>query len=73
MKWSLLLKMKTPKMISLPMPANLSAGALLINVLKFILGAIAIVIGSDLLIDNGSLLATMLGSTRTDHSCYACS
>ncbi len=34
---------------------------LLINVLKFILGATAIVIGSDLLIDNGSLLATMLG------------
>lgn len=34
---------------------------LLLNVLKFILGAGAIVIGSDLLIDNGSLLATMLG------------
>ncbi len=34
---------------------------ILVNALKFILGAAAIVIGSQLLIDNGSLLAELLG------------
>lgn len=44
-----------------PVPVSTSKRAIITNVIKFVVGTAAIVVGAQLLIDNGSLIASMWG------------